>query len=334
MSKKRFREIDIAKGIGILLVLIGHCFPDVSTEYGVSDQCFRIIHDVIYTFHMPLMFFLAGFLTQRIFRLNNCSERLSFAKDRFIRLMVPYFFVGLLYMPVKVALSKFANQPFELKNLWLMFLGENPNGGLWYLFCLFFIQLILVFISTKKTIKAIVPISAFVSFMVVFFSVSFYRIDDAVYYLFFVASGLLVGYVYREYENKLVLVILSVCGLLLSLFVFIYLKYDIQILKVLCGVFGTGFVLSFSNLIKNLKCKIVDGLEYLGHYSMDIYILHGMVMAGVRIIIWSLLKLNYYICTVIILVCGLFLPIIISKYIIRKFNVLKFLFFGERQEKV
>lgn len=56
-KKKHIDEIDIAKGIGIFLVVLGHCFPDVSAERGVSVPLFRTVHDVEYTFHMPLMFF-------------------------------------------------------------------------------------------------------------------------------------------------------------------------------------------------------------------------------------------------------------------------------------
>lgn len=47
--KERIQEIDIAKGIGILLVIAGHSVP-----YGSS------LHTWIYSFHMPLFFLLSG----------------------------------------------------------------------------------------------------------------------------------------------------------------------------------------------------------------------------------------------------------------------------------
>ena len=45
----RIGTIDIAKGVGIVLVIIGHALP--------SDNLLRIF---VYTFHMPLFFILAG----------------------------------------------------------------------------------------------------------------------------------------------------------------------------------------------------------------------------------------------------------------------------------
>lgn len=48
--KKRLIWIDNAKGIGILLVVLGH-------TYGIPVQ----LHHIIYSFHMPLFFILSGY---------------------------------------------------------------------------------------------------------------------------------------------------------------------------------------------------------------------------------------------------------------------------------
>ena len=49
-SLKRLQYLDLAKAVGMLCVLIGHSF--------ISEK----INTVIYAFHMPLFFFIAGFL--------------------------------------------------------------------------------------------------------------------------------------------------------------------------------------------------------------------------------------------------------------------------------
>lgn len=330
-EKNRFYEIDIAKGIGILLVVIGHCFPDVSTEAGISVPIFRVVHDVIYTFHMPLMFFLAGFLAQRIFRLKTGEDKLLFTKDRFIRLMIPYFAIGFLYMPVKMVMSRFAAQPFDIRNLWQIFVGENPDGGLWYLYDLFLIQVILAFICTKKNLKFLVPISAAVSALIVVTSLSFYRIDDAVYYLFFVALGLFVGLNYSDLKQYLSKSMTLITGIIFCVCIVCYLYFGIQLLKFVCGIVGAVMVFGISDIIqKQNGGGIGQCLRYLGTYTMDVYVLHGIVMVAIRIVLWSLLKLNYYVCTGAMLLGGLFIPIIISKLILRKFKILRLLFLGER----
>ena len=46
-TNNRIKWVDIAKGIGIILVIVGHT---IALEYSAP----------IYTFHMPLFFFLSG----------------------------------------------------------------------------------------------------------------------------------------------------------------------------------------------------------------------------------------------------------------------------------
>jgi fucose 4-O-acetylase-like acetyltransferase len=48
---QRIEWIDVAKGIGIFLVIVGHL---------ISHDNFNLLADYIYSFHMPLFFFLSG----------------------------------------------------------------------------------------------------------------------------------------------------------------------------------------------------------------------------------------------------------------------------------
>lgn len=49
-NNKRLDYLDVAKGIGILLVILGHC------QLGRIGRA----HSLIYSFHMPLFFFISG----------------------------------------------------------------------------------------------------------------------------------------------------------------------------------------------------------------------------------------------------------------------------------
>ena len=62
----RIRWVDIAKGIGIFLVVLGHC------------QITENVLTLITTFHMPLFFFLAGY----VFRPERYSSFSVFFKAR------------------------------------------------------------------------------------------------------------------------------------------------------------------------------------------------------------------------------------------------------------
>lgn len=59
--KKRNVDIDIGKGIAIILVVVGHII-----QHGSHNNFDYLEHDlfkVIYSFHMPLFIFLSGFVS-------------------------------------------------------------------------------------------------------------------------------------------------------------------------------------------------------------------------------------------------------------------------------
>jgi fucose 4-O-acetylase-like acetyltransferase len=80
---KRIEYIDIARGIGILLVVLGH------NDFGYIS---RFVYKVIYSFHMPLFFFLSGYF------LNAAIPFFDYLKKRFHSLLKPYLFtIFLIY---------------------------------------------------------------------------------------------------------------------------------------------------------------------------------------------------------------------------------------------
>lgn len=124
-TSKRLTYIDVAKGIGIVLVVVGHCIPDATSPTGISIPAYRWLHDVIYSFHMPLFFFfLAGFMVSCQKMLARAQKSLDLVHKRISRLLVPYIFVGLCYAPFKMLLSRFANKPYDISTLWQMVIGS------------------------------------------------------------------------------------------------------------------------------------------------------------------------------------------------------------------
>lgn len=77
----RLRYLDIAKGIGIICVIIGH-----TVEHG------SFLFNVIFSFHMPLFFIVSGIL----FRKNEKSQ---FVKKKFRSLIVPYAVTVFIFSP-------------------------------------------------------------------------------------------------------------------------------------------------------------------------------------------------------------------------------------------
>lgn len=88
---KRIEYIDIARGIGILLVVMGH------NDFGYVSP---FAYQVIYSFHMPLFFFLSGYF------LKTSGTFTDFFKKRFNSLLKPYLFTIFMIYFMSVSFEK------------------------------------------------------------------------------------------------------------------------------------------------------------------------------------------------------------------------------------
>lgn len=80
-SSARNLRIDNAKGILIILVVIGHfLLPDTSTRFTTNTLY------LIYTFHMPCFIFLSGYLAKGVY-----PQKGTFRWDRLFKLLWLYF---------------------------------------------------------------------------------------------------------------------------------------------------------------------------------------------------------------------------------------------------
>ncbi len=128
----RSNFIDIVKGIGIFLVVLGHQNTILTQE--------------IYSFHMPLFFFLSG-----IFH-KNYNSYTEFINRKFKTLIIPYFTfaISLFLFWFFISRNFGKSSMIEisiLKNFMGIFLGAgiekistiNWGATLWFLPCLFLV---------------------------------------------------------------------------------------------------------------------------------------------------------------------------------------------------
>jgi fucose 4-O-acetylase-like acetyltransferase len=96
MSGKRIGYIDIAKGIGILLVALAHADVSLFSPY---------LHQLIYSFHMPLFFFLSGYF------FNPETTFWKLLNRRFNTILKPYLVsIVLIYIAsLSFTTMRFAN---------------------------------------------------------------------------------------------------------------------------------------------------------------------------------------------------------------------------------
>ena len=140
---QRFISFDIAKAICIILVVIGHYVPDYSPQWYVG------VHDVIYTFHMPLFMFASGFIYMATKK--DITYR-DFLLKKVKRLMVPYFSVSAIVITIKLLTEGHAY--VENPVTWMSYVKMLylPEAGyfLWFIWALWWMFVISTLFKTKQ----------------------------------------------------------------------------------------------------------------------------------------------------------------------------------------
>ena len=88
---KRVEYVDIAKGIGIVLVVMGH------NDFALISP---FAHKLIYSFHVPMFFFMSG-----MFFKPDLSFW-TFVQQRFKKLLKPFLFILLFIYFTSISFSK------------------------------------------------------------------------------------------------------------------------------------------------------------------------------------------------------------------------------------
>ena len=135
-KENRIDWIDMAKGYGMLFVIWAHLDSGVISSW-------------MYTFHLPLFFFLSGYT----FRTTDTFE--CFVKKKIKRMLIPYLWLGVGIIVFSVLLS-LKNNTFSVGyvgGLFLQLLLQKRAWTLWFLACLlvvnFFFYLMHRFIKSE-----------------------------------------------------------------------------------------------------------------------------------------------------------------------------------------
>jgi len=139
----RIEWIDIAKGLGIMCVVLGH----------VSDA--GIAAKIVYLFHMPLFFILSGYL------FRPASAKALYARRKAIHLLIPYL-TGITLSGSFFLTHRLAHPPrplplahWGLALLWGGAQFDGYFGVLWFLTCLYLAQQLLNAMMLRLSLRAV-----------------------------------------------------------------------------------------------------------------------------------------------------------------------------------
>lgn len=290
MKKKiRVDYFDIARGITILLVILGHCLPKDS----ISRQ-------LIYTFHMPLFFLISGYFFKEKemgAEIKSCNR--SLLKPYLISSMfIMIFFVTKAFIKGQDA----QNQIKYWGKAILFGSGEITTflsfkvpiiGTLWFLLSLYWVKVIFNLIYKCKnniiTMSFIVVI-AIIGFIIPKYIWLPFSIDTSLINIIFYYIGFIFNK-YNVFDKKLSVfyyLILFAIWLILGLCCKTYSvsnEYNYYIVNIFEAVIGCYLIIMISKFIINCNHILSNILKWIGKNSLYIMCFHAIEGRG--IIPWS-----------------------------------------------
>ena len=131
-SEARITWVDLAKGYGIVLVVLAHAFRGLlNNDIGTWTPTSRFFDAWIYACHMPLFFLVSGLLLPRSIE----KPWRVFISDKVRTIAYPYFIWSVITVLIKAALGPVTTNPYSLSDLPLIFYA--PLDQYWFLYVLF-----------------------------------------------------------------------------------------------------------------------------------------------------------------------------------------------------
>ena len=145
-EKKRIDYIDLYRGFGIVIMVMGHVGFGAEFDYWCHG------------FHMPMWFIVSGYFFNKEIKFKEL------VKKKTKQLIIPYVSFGLFYYLIWLVLKRDALLFNPVLNLLFINTSGLPiSGVIWFLTCLFCMEIICFFIFKMKTTARILIVLTLVT---------------------------------------------------------------------------------------------------------------------------------------------------------------------------
>jgi fucose 4-O-acetylase-like acetyltransferase len=343
---KRIEYLDIARGIGILLVVLGHNdFEAISV----------FVHQVIYSFHIPLFFFLSGYF------INISIPFFDFFKKRFSSLLKPYFFIIFLIYFTSVSFEKMGFNTAITRIVKALYgTGHYIDWvQLWFLPELFVVSLYaFLFITLVSrlqnrwirwgillaTLALSLPfLDAFYPFPISIFGKQYelYGLPLGLDLIFLSGFFFILGNEVRQVTSEktfdnLFIFLGTGIGLIVLNYLFSYeidfniRQYESFLVNTAEAILGILFILALSRQIELRSTRLAAVFKYLGNISLIILLFHVPIQAFWAEKVMNVTD-NFPFSILVGFIMGVLGPILIYELFIR-FNPVASFWFGRKAE--
>jgi len=321
----RLSEIDLAKGLAIMLVVWGHI---VATDNPPGNAWYGASKSFVYLFHMPFFMFLSGTVAGYGYsQVGSVRDWAGFVHKKLTRLLPAYVLFGTVIVAGKIFASHYVHvdnvPPSFWYGVWEVLTMPLNSGArsLWFIYVLFLYYLTLhpwMLLSGQR----ILPLLG-VGLLLPFLHLPEVLLLNtyAEFFLFFVL-GLAAGRHYPQFKEQLkrwggIAILLFLAALLMV--------YAIPQLpgKLIAGLFSIPALLYLMS--RTTSPTVQHWLRYFGTYSFVIYLLNTVFIgvikaAGLKVHPWD--NAAFLVFVPFLFFGGLLLPVLTKRVVFARVSYL------------
>lgn len=279
-SKTRIQYIDVARGIAIISIILGHLGSDNVSRF-------------VYTYDLPLFFLVTGFF------IDEKSSLKQFVKRKFRTLIIPYLITGAAVTIIAMLIGLFTNGDcltpckewlyavaYGSGNGWLDPIYIKAVGPIWFFLVTFVAAVLVKVLLNSSTPFRIFAIAA--AFVFGYITSQYFWMPFSIQLGFCSALYVYIGYVFfKEKEllgkmsSELRLVLLTVCLAVWISFIMRFQSFWMVVcdfgnglIDILSSVCACVVIFAISAFIEKHVSPISRILSFLGKNSIFILCAH------------------------------------------------------------
>lgn len=298
--------VDYAKAIGIILVVYGHVARGLyNAGINIPRKFYELTDSIVYSFHMPLFFFLSGFFFYKSFKKRGGIKLIGGKIDV---IFYPYIIWSVLQGCIEVFLSDYTNGNVTYSEVFSLL--WSPRAQFWFLYDLFIIFIVSTVIFTVLSKRFTLVVLLISSILYVYQDIlpAVFISNNLVFFI----SGIFFSLHYKCEKlssswRVFIIMLVFIAGQFVFHQSFGLIYTDKGLASLTLSLVSIIFVISLSSWASKTQSKAI---LLIGSSSMAIYLMHILVGSGVRVILKSLIGIDSFVVHLIVGCCvGVCLPV-------------------------
>lgn len=314
--------VDKLKGYACFLVLFGHVIMGIRLAGIDIPSFFEGVEKFLWSFHVALFMFLSGVVYKETGEWKSKKTKPKFILHKLLNFGIPYFVFSAIYIFINSFVGQ-ANTNSSLSDI--LKIWKTPVAHYWFLYALFFLFVIWTgfsgILKNWQTTLLVVLIGYIFpllgiglgSFDVVFYSALSFGVGTFINFKKISKPSAWFKYLF-VFLHIIVAVLFIITNIIEDAFV-----------KEFMALFGIYASILFISLLQNFK-PISHFFDFMNKYSFQIYLLHTIFTAGIRIVLLRVNVTQWWIHVILGTICGIAFSVIVA-VIAKKIKFLNFFFF-------